>query len=140
AGACVGASGADEVHAARTDTTPAPNPVVSSVRRVIVVPRARGCFENIPILLLRCPHSCRAGLTRPVVEVHGCDGSERNGLVRFLPISARLSCTRRPRTGSADGSNTQLAVPPDWLPRPGGRRAGVPACSLSSARAGQAPV
>src|SRR6266567_3451248 len=70
AGACVG-RGADVVHAARTEMTPAPKPVVSSVRRVIVVPRARGCFENIPILLLKCPHSCRAELRRPVVEVHG---------------------------------------------------------------------
>src|ERR1700682_5664870 len=40
AGACVGAGGADGLHAARTDTTPAPRPAVSSVRRVIATPRA----------------------------------------------------------------------------------------------------
>src|SRR5438552_12506122 len=42
AGAAAGAGvgrGADVVHAARTEMTPAPKPVVSSVRRVIVVPR-----------------------------------------------------------------------------------------------------
>src|SRR5712692_8976235 len=126
AGACVGAAGADAVHAARTDTTPAPNPVVSSVRRVIIVPRACACFENIPILLLSCPHSCRAELTRPVVEVHGCDGSERNGLVRFLPILARPFGGGPPRTQSAGGTTPPSAGRPQSRPRPRGPRAGRP--------------
>src|SRR5207244_5504063 len=91
------------------------------------------------LLLLSCPHFCQAALTRPVVEVHGCDGSERNGLVRFLPTSVRLSDTDRRRTGSAGGSSTHSAAPLDWLPRPGALPAVGPSCSRANAPVGPAP-
>ena len=93
AGAWVAAGGAGVLQAARMETTPAPRPTVSSVRREIVVSRASGCCEDIPITpsqVARARRDARAQprLRCPGVAVHGRDGSVRNVLVRFLPIPA----------------------------------------------------
>src|SRR5438105_15552868 len=53
AGACVGAAGAGALQAARIETTPAPSPALSSVRREILVPRVSGGFEYISLILSR---------------------------------------------------------------------------------------